>query len=130
MKPLVYIAHPLGDGPDRERNLRNATLWCGWAGDQGVAPVAPWITLATIWPETKRELGLAIDVAVVARCDALWLVGGRISPGMAIEAKAASGAGVLVVDRTHLGFLPPDHCRHGYLIELGICGFCAEAQQS
>lgn len=104
---VVYVAHPLGTGPARESNRFRAAQWVAWVGEQGCAPVADWITLSGVWTEDKRELGLAIDVALVARCDELWLVGGRVSPGMAIEAEAARKAGVKVVDLTHLGLLPP-----------------------
>lgn len=45
----VYIAHPLGHGPDREKNLRNAARWVAWAGEMGMSPIAPWIILASIW---------------------------------------------------------------------------------
>ena len=92
-----YIAHPLGAGPDREANRQRASRWVAWAASQGVAPVADW----------TRAKGLAIDCALVARCDELWLVGGRISRGMQVEADAARAAGVMVVDRTDLGEEPP-----------------------
>lgn len=105
----VYIAHPLGGGSDREQNRANASKWVAWAGDQGVAPTATWIILSGEWDESKRELGLEIDKALVARCDELWLVGGRVSAGMAIEAKAARDTGVSVRDLTYLGALPPTH---------------------
>lgn len=88
-RPLVYIAHPLGAGPDRDENLRKATWWCAWAADQGVIPCAPWIAIATHWPETRRDEGLAIDLATISRCDEVWLCGPRVSPGMLIEASFA-----------------------------------------
>ncbi len=107
---VVYIAHPLGAGPDRERNRENASRWCAWAAVvRGVSPVADWITLSGQLEETdeNRERGLACDVALVARCDELWLTGGRISPGMAIEAEAAKRAGVRVCDLTDMGYSAP-----------------------
>jgi hypothetical protein len=107
MKKVVYIAHPLA-GPDREKNLRNAALWCVWAAKvKGVSPVATWIVLASVWTEADRELGLACDVAAIKRCHELWLVGGRISAGMLVEKLAAEEAGVLVVDLTQFGYEAP-----------------------
>ena len=123
---LVYLAHPLTPTDEQvelERrcypqlprdelveiarwgNLYRAGEWAVWAARQGVAPVATWTVLASNWPETSenRALGLAIDCALVARCDELWLVGGRVSAGMRVEADAARAAGVEVVDLTHLG---------------------------
>jgi hypothetical protein len=56
---------------------------------------------------TDRALGLARDEAVVARCDLLVLVGGRVSEGMARERAAAKSASRAVLDLTSLGEEPP-----------------------
>jgi hypothetical protein len=104
---VVYVAHPLGAGPDREKNRQRAARWVAWVGDQGCAPVADWIILSGVWSENRRDEGLSIDVELVKRCDELWLVGGRVSAGMSIEADAARKAGIPVVDKTHLGEEPP-----------------------
>lgn len=107
-KPVVYIAHPLGGGPERELNRERATRWAVWAAvHMGVSPVADWIVLSSLLDESNRSLGLACDVALLPRCDELWLVGGRISEGMAIERDTAWDAGVLVRDLTDLGDDPP-----------------------
>lgn len=112
---IVYIAHPL-NAPTREgidQNRANASKWVAWAANQGVAPIATWITLSGEWPETaeNRERGLLIDCALVERCDAVWLVGGRISTGMQIESDHARLIGKSVVDLTHYGALPPERHR-------------------
>src|SRR5690606_10687278 len=106
---VVYVAHPLGQGPDRELNRQRAARWCGYlAKAYGIAPVADWIVLSGVWDEEDgRTLGLAIDVVLVQRCDELWLVGGRVSPGMQIEAEAARASGIPVIDLTGLGAEPP-----------------------
>ncbi len=105
---MVYIAHPLGAGPDREANRSRAARWVAWAAAaHSVAPIADWIILSGEWSEDMRELGLAIDCALVERCDEVWLVGGRVSPGMQIEAARAKARGLRVVDWTHLGAEPP-----------------------
>ena len=107
MRPLVYIAHPLGAGSDREANRARAARWVAWAADRGAAPVADWIILSGQWDESRREDGLAIDFALVAACRAVWLVGGRVSPGMVAEASHARALGIPVVDCTALGAEPP-----------------------
>lgn len=105
---VVYVAHPLGMGEDREQNRRNAALWVAWLAEHyGIAPVADWIVLSGVWPESMRELGLKIDLALIERCDEIWLVGGRVSPGMQIELEEARRLGKTVVDMTYLGALPP-----------------------
>lgn len=105
---VIYMAHPLGAGEDRERNRLNAIQWLAWLAEAyGVAVIADWITLAGVWAEDRRELGLQFDLALVERCDDLWLVGGRISPGMEIERQHAERLGKRIVDLTHLGYAPP-----------------------
>lgn len=118
---LCYIAAPLS-GRERERNRARAARWVAWAARQGVAPVATWVVLAGQWDETEdsRALGLAIDCATVARCDELWLVGGHVSPGMAVERAAAERVWITVRDLTGLGEEPPD------LVACGKCGGSGE----
>lgn len=97
---VVYIAHPLGGGADRERNRVAASKWVAWAGELGAAPVADWIILSGEWDESMRETGLRIDYALIERCDELWLVGARVSPGMKLEAECALKLQKRVVDFT------------------------------
>ena len=66
---IVYIAHRLGAGEDRETNRREAARWVAWAAQQGVAPVATWITLAGEWSEDMLDLGLVIDCELVRRLE-------------------------------------------------------------
>jgi len=106
---VVYIAHPLGAGEDRQSNLARAARWVAWAATRkNVAPVADWIVLASQLSEELRQLGLQIDCSIVERCDELWLVGGRVSPGMVVERDHARACGVRVVDLTGLGEEPPE----------------------
>ena len=93
-KKLVYVAHPLGDGADRAENCKRASKWVAWAAEQGVAPVCTWIVLASQWDESRREEGLAIDCALIERCDEVWAVGPRVSPGMHVELTHAKKHGV------------------------------------
>jgi hypothetical protein len=106
---IVYVAHPLGSGPDREANRANAAKWCAWVAMQGFAPVADWIVLSGVLDESadNRTLGLRIDLALIARCDEVWLVGGRVSPGMRIEADEAERLIKPILDLTHMGWRAP-----------------------
>lgn len=105
---VVYVAHPLGAGADRERNRANAQRWVAWfAKHYNVAPVADWILLSGEWDESMREQGLAIDMALIERCDEVWLCGGRISAGMALEEAKAVALGKTVKDFTHIGYEAP-----------------------
>jgi hypothetical protein len=130
----VYMAHPLGQGPDREVNRRKAAFWAGYLAEHfKVIPLAPWIHLAEVWPESDefRSRGLNIDLALLRclvspslsreACErndrpsetpqddlaivrlSVWAVGGRMSPGMTYEAAQA----VRTVDLTWIGDMPP-----------------------
>lgn len=105
---VAYIAAPLS-GPTRAANIARAERWAVFAAHVGYAPVCSWVTLAKHMAETPqaRARGLAIDVALVARCDEVWLVGGCISHGMQIEATAAKEAGIEVLDMHTLVEAPP-----------------------
>ncbi len=96
----VYIAHPLGKGPDREANRASAAKWVAWAAEQGVCPMATWITLSGEWDESDehRRRGLEMDYAQINRCDEMWLCGSHISPGMGLEAEHAKRISVPVLD--------------------------------
>lgn len=131
MMRVVYLAHPLGAGLDRERNRENAARWVAWATlAHGVAVIADWIVLAGVLAETpaNRLAGIAADLALVGRCDELWLVGGRVSPGMHLEAEEARQRGIRVVDLTRLGWAPPPvaclcgHAASEHEVGGGACG--------
>lgn len=109
LRPVVYVAHPL-NGDDRELNRANAAQWCGYLAEvHGIAPVAPWIVISGVWDESKRALAFELNLATIERCDELWLVGGRITEGMALESRHARACGVEVRNLTSLGFTPPFH---------------------
>ena len=109
---VIYLAHPF-TAPTREgmeANRKRAAVWVAWALTvKGVSPVCSWIVLTGVLPETpeSRRLGLEADKAQVRLCDQIWLVGGRVSSGMAEERDAAIARGVEVVDFTHLGPFAP-----------------------
>lgn len=109
---VVYIAAPLSAPTAEEMadNRARAARWAAWAFYQGVSPVCSWIVLTGEIPDDNVELrkrGLEVDCAHVERCDALWLVAGRVSTGMGVEADHARKFGVAVHDLTHLGAEPP-----------------------
>ena len=107
---VIYLAHPF-TAPTREgmeANRKRAAVWAAWALTvKGVSPVCSWIVLTGVLPETpeSRRLGLEADKAQVRLCEEIWLVGGRVSSGMATEESAAKK----VVNLTHLGEWPPGY---------------------
>lgn len=109
-RKIAYIAHPLS-APTIEQVTLNrfaAAQWAVWAMSKGYSPSCSWIVLTGLLVETpeNRAAGLECDIALAITADELWLCGGRVSEGMAIERDAALAAGVIVMDYTSLGPLP------------------------
>jgi len=107
---VIYMAHPVSG--DVEANLARARRWLLWIyrTKPGTAVVANWILDCEILDDSNpadRQMGLAHDLAILERVDAVWLVGGRVSGGMALEAEHAKAHGVRVLDLTALGAEPP-----------------------
>jgi hypothetical protein len=92
--PVVYLGHPLS-APTREgieANRRSAAKWAVWiAKTFRVAVSADWIWMTGELDETpeNRAFGLECDRALVARCDAMVMVGPRVSEGMRLESEHA-----------------------------------------
>lgn len=111
-RKVIYLAAPL-TAPTREgieRNRTNAGCWAAWLVVHfNVAVECTWVVLTGQLEETpeNRKRGLECDLALVERCDELWLVGGRVSSGMQLEADHARKRGLRVVDLTALGLVPP-----------------------
>lgn len=110
---LIYMAHPLGG--DVSGNLERAKAWLRYLteGNPWVAFACQWVVECEIWddadPEERRK-GIGRCLAMVERCDELWLVGPRVSSGMAREAAHAKEFGVQVVDFTLAGLELPPGC--------------------
>lgn len=98
---ITYLAHPVsGDVPG---NLAEARRWIRWLYDHvpGIAVLAPWITTCEVLDENNpehRKLGLRCDIAVIARCDAILLVGPVLSAGMRAELLAAESHGLHILN--------------------------------
>jgi hypothetical protein len=97
----LYVAHPLS-GSVMEQNLNrlNAAAWVAWLAQRYYcAPVCTWITLASVWDESKRDMGLAIDRVLVELVGTVVACGGHMSPGM--RAECAWSTRVVDVTRHH-----------------------------
>lgn len=123
---VVYLAHPVAApcacGPTCMRydlsaggvpcNLARARRWLAWAlaAHPDVAFCLSWLPYLEVLPDSgeSRARGLRDDCEMATWCDELWLLGGRISSGMARERDAMIAAGKTVVDLTPLGVYPHD----------------------
>lgn len=107
-KRVVYLCHPL-NAPTREgieANRKEAARWAAFFATYfDVAPECSWIVLTGELEETdeNRATGLAIDLALVARCDELVMVGPRVSEGMLLESEHAKKLGKPVYNLTRIG---------------------------
>lgn len=93
---VVYIAHRLRgkDLAEFTENVNDAARYCAVAARAGIAPIAPYIALdmgGAFHDDNphERNLGLAIDLLALDRCDEIWLCGPSISVGMGIELEHA-----------------------------------------
>lgn len=86
---VIYLAHPVGAGSEVEPNLRRARMWFKWAVHAYPDDVIsiPWLVYCeTLDSVADRELGLRANLAMLrSGHDAVLLVGGRVSSGMAGE---------------------------------------------
>lgn len=92
---LVYICSPLHG--DMAENIKKANRYSETAARMGVVPLAPH-TIFTKYlnddiPE-QRERGLNMGLALLRRCDELWVCGNVISPGMHGEIEFAKKNGI------------------------------------
>lgn len=103
---LVYLAAPLTPrgSETREGNMLAAIEvykeLCELHAD--CAFLLQWVINCAVFEETteNRAVGIARNLAVIAVCDELWLVGPRVSAGMTAEATYAVDHGVRVRDYT------------------------------
>jgi hypothetical protein len=111
---VIYLAHPLS-APTPEgiqANLTRAKRWYRWACDNfpDFAFVANWILNCEVYDDSNdehRRKGIERNLAVITRCDEIWLVGGHVSSGMEEEASFAQRKGIHVGSFIVAGGEPP-----------------------
>jgi hypothetical protein len=109
-RPVAYVAHPIGG--DVAGNLARALRWLRWLIDRHPTmafsvPWHPYCLALDNQNNAHRARGIEDDLAVLARCEVIVLVGGRLSPGMSIELDRARVLGLEVIDYLDLGAEPP-----------------------
>lgn len=110
---LIYMAHPFGGDP---RNLDRAKRWYTWLVREFPrnAYQCQWVIeceLFGIGETNSAGPAFTRGLEVVRRCDAVVLVGGRISDGMKQEARAA----IAVLDLSMIGDEPPEVGSHAWI---------------
>jgi len=80
-----------------ERNITKAQRYCRSAVDRGCIPLAPHLLYPQFMDdndEKQRKLGLCFALALLEKCDELWVFGDRISSGMTLEISMAQRCGI------------------------------------
>lgn len=93
-KPLVYICSRYSG--DTERNAEKARKYSRFAVERGTVPVAPHLLFPQfIKEETERKLAMELDLALLKRCDEVWIFGveNGVSDGMCAEIMSAGDNG-------------------------------------
>lgn len=89
-RPLVYICSPYSG--DVEANLQRAREFCRFALESGQIPLAPHLMFPQFMSDDdpkQRELALFMDIVLMGKCSEVWVLGDRISEGMAAEISKA-----------------------------------------
>lgn len=92
---LVYIASPLRG--NYEDNIRKASEYCEKACSLGIIAFAPHLYFTQFYNDTipeEREKGLKMGLAMLEKCEELWVMGTHISEGMQGEIAYAKELGI------------------------------------
>ena len=93
-RPLVYICSPYSG--DVEENVKKAQEYCRFALNRSCIPIAMHLLLPQFMNDNnpkERDLALFIDLVIMGECQAVWVLGDRISDGVAIEIAKAKKRG-------------------------------------
>ena len=91
--PLVYVCSPYSG--DVRGNAEKAKRYSRFTAERGAVPLAPHLLFPQfISEDTEREWAMRLGLAVLARCDAVYVFGSVLSNGMKAEIAAAERLGV------------------------------------
>lgn len=92
---MVYLASPLRG--DYDRNIERAVEYSRLVSECGLLPLAPHIIFSQWCNDTvpeQREQGLKLGLALLEKCDEMWVMGKEISQGMQGEIDFAREHGI------------------------------------
>lgn len=92
---LIYLASPLRE--DYDRNIKNAVEYSRLASECGVLPLSPQIIFSQWCNDTipqQRDQGLRLRLALLEKCEELWVMGTEISQEMQGEISFAEEHGI------------------------------------
>ena len=89
-RPIVFICSPFAD--DIDRNIHKTQGYCRFAVSRNRIPFAPHLLFPQFLDDgdkQQRELGLFFGMVFLAKCHEMWVFGGNITKGMAVEIEKA-----------------------------------------
>ena len=89
-RPLVFICSPYAGNTDR--NIAAARQFCKFAVDNGNIPFAPHLLFPQFLNDSdhyEREIGMVMGLALLTKCEEVWVFGDNHTPGMRREIKKA-----------------------------------------
>jgi hypothetical protein len=92
---FICVASPYAG--DVKKNIAFAKQACRYVMEQGHAFFAPHLLYPQLLDDAnpqERQSGIDMGLAILSRCDELWVCGDRISPGMAQEIEQAKTLGI------------------------------------
>lgn len=110
-KRLVYISSPLRG--DIASNIKRAHEYCAYAASCGVIPLAPHAIFTSFLDDNhpeQRKQGLDMGLALLKRCDEIWIMGSVASEGMQNEITFAKKLHVPIL------YVPDEMVQAGYKI--------------
>ena len=90
IKPIVFICSPFAG--DIEGNTARARRYGRFAVTKDKIPVIPHLMYPQFLYEddpVERQLGIQMGLALLLKCQELWVFGGRVSSGMTVEIEKA-----------------------------------------
>ena len=102
---IVFICSPYRPVSDdakeqeqeKKRNISMAKAACRMAVEQGMTPMAPHLFFPRFLDDTdprERTLGIEMGLHWMDCCDEVWVIGDRVSTGMADEISYAAELGI------------------------------------
>ena len=96
-RPLVFICSPYAG--DIECHIRRAQGYCRFAVSKNCIPIAPHLLFPQFMEEDdpeQRRLGIFFGLVLQSKCKEVWVFGGNITKGMAVEIEKAHERGLPV----------------------------------
>ena len=94
---LVYISYPYSDNPEKRRDELFDLL--PKISKEDIVPLVPHFAFWKFQEMFGRDYAMKVCVEAVGKCDEMWVVGNKISPGMQMEMDYAKQNNITIVNK-------------------------------